>query len=136
MPTGANFGCGSSREHAAWSLKEYGFQAIIASSFADIFYSNCCKNNLLVISLAQAQIEQLFTRALAGNGYELTINLDAQTIDDANGMCLSFAIDKFSKHCLINELDDIAVTLAHSQDIRNYEQQQAKITPWLFTDRK
>lgn len=116
-----NFGCGSSREHAPWSLEDYGFRAIIAPSFADIFYNNCFKNGLLPIRLAESEVDDLFRRADGHAGYQLTIDLDAQRISDRLGLSRGFEVDPFRRHCLLNGLDDIGLTLAHEDKIAAYE---------------
>jgi 3-isopropylmalate/(R)-2-methylmalate dehydratase small subunit len=117
-----NFGCGSSREHAPWSLEDYGFRALIAPSFADIFYNNCFKNGLLPIRLAEQQVDNLFTRAAARPGYRLTIDLETRTLSDEDGLVLGFEVDDFRRHCLLNGLDDIGLTLEHEREITAYEQ--------------
>ncbi len=116
-----NFGSGSSREHAPWALDDYGFRVIIAPSFADIFYNNCFKNGMLPIVLSEAQVEDLFQRAAATAAYKLTADLDKQTLSDDAGLAISFEIDPFRKHCLLNGLDDIGLTLAHEDKIATYE---------------
>jgi 3-isopropylmalate/(R)-2-methylmalate dehydratase small subunit len=116
-----NFGCGSSREHAVWALENYGFRAVIAPSFADIFYNNCFKNGVLPIKLAEEQVEQLFRRFGEHPGYQLTVNLEACCITDAFGLKLGFQVDDFRRHCLLNGLDDIALTLQHEAKITAYE---------------
>ncbi len=116
-----NFGCGSSREHAPWALEDFGFRAIIAPSFADIFYNNCFKNGLLPIRLDEAQVDDLFRRAAKHAGYRLTIDLESQTIRDEHGLNLSFDVEPFRRHCLLNGLDDIGLTLAHADKIAAYE---------------
>jgi 3-isopropylmalate/(R)-2-methylmalate dehydratase small subunit len=130
---GTNFGCGSSREHAPWALKEYGFTAIIAPSFADIFYNNCFNNHILAITLDDAQIKHLFELSLSVQGLKLTIDLIAQTIS-APEVNYNFKIDAFRKKCLINKLDEIAITLTYSSEIKQYEQHRKQITPWMFAD--
>jgi 3-isopropylmalate/(R)-2-methylmalate dehydratase small subunit len=117
-----NFGCGSSREHAPWALEDYGFRAIIAPSFADIFYNNCFKNGLLPIRLAEPQVDDLFRRAAAHAGYQLTIDLEKQQITDRFGLACAFEVDAFRRHCLLEGLDDIGLTLAHEAKIAAYEQ--------------
>jgi 3-isopropylmalate/(R)-2-methylmalate dehydratase small subunit len=117
----ANFGCGSSREHAAWAVQDYGFRAIIAPSFADIFYNNCFKNGLLPIVLPEAQVDELFRRAEAAPGYKLTVDLPGQSIRDDQGLNLHFDITPFRKHVLLEGLDDIGLTLKHAADIAAYE---------------
>jgi 3-isopropylmalate/(R)-2-methylmalate dehydratase small subunit len=130
--TRRNFGCGSSREHAPWALLDYGFQAIIAPSFADIFYNNCFKNGILPIVLTEEEVEQLFQVVLNTLGYQLTIDLAAQTVTTPYGKVLNFNLDAFRKHCLLNGLDDIALTLQHAPEIMAYEKQRQQIAPWLF----
>jgi 3-isopropylmalate/(R)-2-methylmalate dehydratase small subunit len=120
-----NFGCGSSREHAVWALENYGFRCVIAPSFADIFYNNCFKNGVLPIALPETHVDQLFQNA-AQPGYELTIDLEACEIRDDAGLRLKFEIDPFRQHCLLNGLDDIALTLEHADAIADYEQRHAE----------
>jgi 3-isopropylmalate/(R)-2-methylmalate dehydratase small subunit len=117
-----NFGCGSSREHAPWALEDYGFRAIIAPSFADIFYNNCFKNGLLPIRVTEAAVDDLFRRAAQHPGYKLTVDLEQQQITDGFGLTLPFEVDSFRRHCLLNGLDDIGLTLAHEAKITAYEQ--------------
>lgn len=120
-----NFGCGSSREHAPWALEDYGFRVILAPSFADIFYNNCFKNGMLPIKLDEATIGDLFARAAAHPGYQLTVDLENGTIRDAQGLSLKFEIDAFRRHCLMNGLDDIGLTLEHEAEIAAYERAHA-----------
>lgn len=120
--TRANFGCGSSREHAAWSLLDYGFKVIIAPSFADIFYSNCLKNGILLIKMDEATVESYFSKAAKREGFWLEVDLEAQTLTDPNGEVLPFQIDSFRKKCLLEGLDDIELTLKHEEKIRRYEE--------------
>ncbi|MBT8420774.1 MAG: 3-isopropylmalate dehydratase small subunit [Gammaproteobacteria bacterium] len=127
-----NFGCGSSREHAPWALLDYGFRVIIASSFADIFYGNCFKNGILPIVLDERTIEQLFREVDAEPGYQLTVDLTAGAITTPTGGIYTFAIDSHRKHCLINGLDDIGLTMEKTDDIRAYEARQKTDAPWLF----
>ena len=127
-----NFGCGSSREHAPWALLDYGFRVIIAPSFADIFYNNCFKNGILPIVLAADVVDELFKLVVAEEGYTLTIDLAAQSISRPDGVVISFEIDAFRKHRLLNGLDDIGLTLEHAADIRAYEKQRQQEAPWLF----
>jgi 3-isopropylmalate/(R)-2-methylmalate dehydratase small subunit len=115
-----NFGCGSSREHAPWALGDYGFRVVIAPSFADIFYNNCFKNGMLPIRLDEKTVDDLFRRA-AGNDYRLTVDLESSTIRDASGLSIPFEIEPFRRHCLLNGLDDIGLTLAHADKIAAYE---------------
>jgi len=128
-----NFGCGSSREHAVWALDDFGIRVVIAPSFADIFFSNTSKNGILAIQLDEAIVDQLFNDVLTTTGYQLTVDLAAQTIELANGDKIGFKVDSFKKHCLLNGLDDIALTLQHTDDIQAYEQNRQQQTPWLFT---
>ena len=116
-----NFGCGSSREHAPWALLDYGFRVVIAPSLADIFYNNCFKNGILPIRLDESQIDQLFQRALQQPGYELTVDLEATRISDAQGLSIPFDIDDFRRQCLLEGLDDISLTLEHEEKIAAYE---------------
>jgi 3-isopropylmalate/(R)-2-methylmalate dehydratase small subunit len=119
--TRANFGCGSSREHAPWALLDYGFRAIIAPSFADIFYNNCFKNGMLPVALSEAQVEELFKRAEINPGYHLTVDLEQQSVVDDLGRRFSFQVDPFRRECLLKGLDDIGLTLQHEERIRDYE---------------
>ncbi|MFZ2727271.1 MAG: 3-isopropylmalate dehydratase small subunit [Methylococcaceae bacterium] len=128
--TRENFGCGSSREHAPWALEDYGFRAIIAPSFADIFYNNCFKNGLLPIVLASESVDELFNELT--DGYSLTIDLAAQTISTPNNKTINFSIDENRKYRLLNGLDDIGLSLQHADKIKEYEVQRAKRAPWLF----
>ena len=130
--TRKNFGCGSSREHAPWALEQYGFRAIIAPSFADIFFNNCYKNGLLPVVLSEQAVDQLFNQVKAFPGYQLRIDLPAQTVSTVNGDSVHhFEIDAFRKHCLINGLDDIGLTLQHADKIRGYEERHLVTFPWL-----
>ncbi|MFT5719886.1 MAG: 3-isopropylmalate/(R)-2-methylmalate dehydratase small subunit [Motiliproteus sp.] len=129
-----NFGCGSSREHAPWALEDFGIRALIAPSYADIFYNNCFKNGLLPIILAAELVEELFAEVQETPGAQLRIDLERQVVIGANGAELRFEIDGFRKHCLLNGLDDIDLTLEHADQIRKYEARQAVATPWLFAD--
>ena len=129
-----NFGCGSSREHAPWALAEFGFRAIIASSFADIFFNNCFKNGLLPIVLEEPMVERLFQAMYAEEGYHLTIDLEAQHVSTASGERFGFEIDAFRKYCLLNGFDDISLTLNDADKIRAYEERRRQEAPWLFTD--
>ncbi|WP_100640554.1 3-isopropylmalate dehydratase small subunit [Marinobacter salexigens] len=128
----SNFGCGSSREHAPWALDDYGFRVIIAPSFADIFYNNCFKNGLLPIVLEEKIVDQLFDEAEASVGYQLTVDLEAKTVTTPAGESFSFDVDDFRRHCLLNGLDDIGVTLEDAELIKSYEDQRRKTAPWLF----
>lgn len=133
--TRENFGCGSSREHAPWALLDYGFRAILAVSFASIFYDNCFKNGILPITLDASIIERLFGEVEAAEGYRLSIDLAAQTVEMPSGDILRFQIDPTRKHKLLEGLDDIAATLADAAAIRRYEQRRAQQEPWLFDPR-
>lgn len=130
--TRKNFGCGSSREHAPWALDDYGFRAVIAPSFADIFFNNCYKNGLLPIVLPEEAVEQLFQEVEANEGYQLTVDLTAQTVTSPNGTVYSFDITDHRKHCLLNGLDEIGLTLAHADNIKAFESQHRAAQPWLF----
>ncbi len=127
-----NFGCGSSREHAPWALDDYGICAVIASSFADIFYNNCFKNGLLPIVLPAPVIDQLFQSVANQPGYRLAIDLVAQTVTTPEGTSYEFSINEFHKYCLINGFDEIGLTLRHADEIRAYEARRAKSEPWIF----
>ena len=127
-----NFGCGSSREHAPWALDEYGFRAIIAPSFADIFYNNSFKNGLLPIILPQAAVDELMQLTVDNEGYQLTVDLAAQKVIRADGMSYDFEVDAFRKHCLLNGLDDIGLTLQDADEIRAFEEGYKQKYPWLF----
>ena len=116
-----NFGCGSSREHAPWALLDYGFRAILAPSFADIFYNNCFKNGILPVTLPEAQVEDLFRRTEQQTGYQLSVDLEEQTVRDASGLLLRFAVDPFRRDLLLKGLDDIGLTLLHEKEIADYE---------------
>jgi 3-isopropylmalate/(R)-2-methylmalate dehydratase small subunit len=129
--TRKNFGCGSSREHAPWALQQYGFRAIIAPSFADIFFNNCFKNGLLPIVLPESQVAQLFNEAFAFVGYGLMVDLPRQVVVKPDGTELPFDIQPFRKHCLINGLDDIGLTLVHKDKIAAFEAQRLLQQPWL-----
>ncbi len=126
-----NFGCGSSREHAPWALDQYGFRALIAPSFADIFYNNCFKNGLLPIAMADNLVARLFDDAAAFPGYTLTIDLERQVIVEPDGSELPFEVEPFRKHCLLGGLDDIGLTLRHADLIRSFEAERLLRKPWL-----
>lgn len=130
----ANFGCGSSREHAPWALEEYGFRTVIAPSFADIFFNNSFKNGMLPVILAENIIEQLFQECAADDGYQLTIDLAAQEVRTPSGQTFSFDVDPFRKHCLLNGFDDIGLTLQASEDIHAYEAKTKQSRPWVFQE--
>ncbi len=127
-----NFGCGSSREHAPWALLDYGFRVIIAPSFADIFFNNSFKNGILPIVLDEKKVDQLFKEVEATEGYQLTVDLETQTITTPSGEEIQFDVDQFRKHCLLNGLDDIGLTLQHVDDIKAYEERRKQEAPWLF----
>ncbi len=126
-----NFGCGSSREHAPWALDQYGFRAVIAPSFADIFFSNCYKNGLLPIVLSEAQVGQLFDEVVAFTGYQLTVDLQRQVVIKPDGAELPFEITPFRKYCLLGGYDDIGLTLRHADKIRAFEAERLAKMPWL-----
>ncbi len=123
--TGDNFGCGSSREHAPWSLTDRGFRSVIAPSFAGIFYNNSLKNGLLPVVLADADVEHLARRAADDTGYTLTVDLESRTVTDGDGFIRSFEIDEFRRHCMLNGLDDIGLTLQHEEKIADFEARRA-----------
>jgi 3-isopropylmalate/(R)-2-methylmalate dehydratase small subunit len=125
LVTGKNFGCGSSREHAPWALAEYGFRAIIATSFADIFANNCFKNGMLPIVLDEATVQEILKRTQENQGYNLTIDLQQQTVSDENGLSARFAVSEFQRCCLLEGLDDIGLTLRHEEAIKAYESRRA-----------
>ena len=126
-----NFGCGSSREHAPWALQQYGFRALIAPSYADIFFSNCFKNGLLPIQLPEAQVARLFDAVAAFPGYRLTVDLPRQVIVEPDGSELAFDVLPFRKYCLVNGFDDIGLTLRHADKIRAFEAERLAKMPWL-----
>ena len=126
-----NFGCGSSREHAPWAIDQYGFRALIAPSFADIFFNNCFKNGLLPLVLPEHQVAQLFDEVAAFVGYSLTIDLPRQCVVKPDGTELPFDVQPFRKHCLLNGLDDIGLTLQHADKIRAFEAERLLKQPWL-----
>jgi 3-isopropylmalate/(R)-2-methylmalate dehydratase small subunit len=127
-----NFGCGSSREHAPWALEDFGFRAIIAPSFADIFFNNCFKNGMLPIVLAADDVDALFKETEAVEGYKLNIELSTQTITTPSGKSYKFEVDAFRKHCLLNGLDDIGLTMQHQDAIKAFEKKHQVAQPWLF----
>ena len=129
--TGANFGCGSSREHAPWALLDFGIRCVIAPSYSDIFYNNCFKNGILPITLPQEQIDELMKEATENPGAPIEIDLEKQTVTRGNKFSFSFEIDEFRKHCLLNGLDDIGLTLQKNAHIKNYEDRLKKERPWL-----
>ncbi|APA87903.1 3-isopropylmalate dehydratase small subunit [Paraburkholderia sprentiae WSM5005] len=127
-----NFGCGSSREHAPWALQQYGFRALIAPSFADIFYNNCFKNGVLPIVLTEQQVDHLFNETYAFNGFKLTVDLEAQVVRMADGGTeYPFEVAAFRKYCLLNGFDDIGLTLRHADKIRQFEAERLAKQPWL-----
>ena len=128
-----NFGCGSSREHAPWALQQYGFRALIAPSYADIFFNNCFKNGVLPIVLAEHQVAKLFDDVAAFIGYRLTIDLERQVVVTADGNEIAFAVEPFRKYCLLGGYDDIALTLRHADKIRAFEAERLLKQPWLAT---
>lgn len=130
----SNFGCGSSREHAPWALLDYGFRCIIAPSFADIFFNNCFKNGILPIVLDADKVDQLFRECYDNEGYRIVVDLDKQTIKSSAGTEYSFDVDSFRKHCLLNGLDDIGLTLEDSDAIKAFETKWREQSPWLFRE--
>lgn len=129
-----NFGCGSSREHAPWALEEYGFRTVIAPSYADIFFNNSFKNGLLPIILTEDEVDELFKAVEAIDAYHLTVDLASQTVTTPEGKQYHFEIDAFRKHCLLNGLDDIGLTLQDADAIRAFETKHKQAQPWLFRD--
>ena len=130
--TRKNFGCGSSREHAPWALDDYGFRAVIAPSFADIFFNNCYKNGLLPIVLDEEIVERLFQEVEANEGYTLAVDLERQTVTTPSGESFAFDITEHRKHCLLNGLDEIGLTLQHAGEIEEFEAKRRQSQPWLF----
>lgn len=128
-----NFGCGSSREHAPWALEDFGFQVLIGTTFADIFFNNCFKNGLLPIRLPAWDVNELFEQAQANVGYKLKVDLEAQTVTRPDGKVLNFDVDAFRKYCLLNGLDDIGLTLRHKDKIAEFEAKRRIDQPWLFS---
>tara|TARA_B100001027_G_scaffold154175_1_gene108351 strand:+ start:4861 stop:5466 length:606 start_codon:yes stop_codon:yes gene_type:complete len=131
LVAGDNFGCGSSREHAPWALLDYGIKVVISTSFADIFYNNCFKNGMLPIVLDEKEVSMLMEETERGSNATLTVDLENQEITTSDGDKINFKIDKFLKHCLLNGLDDIALTLEKNKDIESYEQDLRNQRPWL-----
>lgn len=127
-----NFGCGSSREHAPWALADFGFRVVIAPSFADIFYNNAFKNGILLITLPEEAVDRLFREVEASEGYRLDVDLEQQRITTPSGEILEFAVDAFRKHCLLEGLDDIGITLQDEEAIRAFEEKHRAARPWLF----
>lgn len=128
---GDNFGCGSSREHAPWALNDFGIKVVISTSFADIFFNNCFKNGMLPIVLPQMEVDELMNDAQKGSNARITVDLEAQTITRPNGETMSFEVDSFRKHCLIEGLDDIGLTLKKSEEIANFEKDYSQSMPWV-----
>lgn len=133
LVTGKNFGCGSSREHAPWAILDYGFRAIIAPSYADIFYNNCFKNGILPVTLSEAEVADLLARLQTPLGGAVTVDLDTQTVQGPGGFTARFDVDPFRKHCLLNGLDDIGLTLQHEPDITAFETRRADIAAQSLT---
>ncbi len=129
-----NFGCGSSREHAPWALNEYGFRTVIAPSFADIFYNNCFKNGMLPVILSEKDVDELFKECFANIGYQLTVDLENQKVISPSGKEYPFEVDAFRKHCLLNGLDDIGLTLQNADDILAFEAKAKAERPWVFRE--
>jgi 3-isopropylmalate/(R)-2-methylmalate dehydratase small subunit len=130
--TRENFGCGSSREHAPWALEDYGFRAIIAPGYADIFFNNCFKNGILPIVMNAGIVDALFKSTWANEGYQLTVDLEKQVVKTSEGDIYRFEVDAFRKHCLLNGLDDIGLTLQHVDAIKTFEVRHKAAQPWLF----
>lgn len=131
LVTGDNFGCGSSREHAPWAIKDFGIRCVIAPSFADIFFNNCFKNGILPIALPQDVVDRLMADAEKGANARMTVDLEAQEITTSDGEVISFDVDPFRKHCLLEGLDDVGLTLEKAASIENFEGQAAQSRPWV-----
>jgi 3-isopropylmalate/(R)-2-methylmalate dehydratase small subunit len=131
LVAGRNFGCGSSREHAPWALMDFGIQCVIAPSFADIFYNNCFKNGILPITLPEEEVEQLLDSADDGANAVFSVDLISQTVTSPRGVSFEFEIDQFRKHCLVNGLDDIGLTMEKTEKIDSYEEGRSNARPWL-----
>ncbi|MES9897927.1 MAG: 3-isopropylmalate dehydratase small subunit [Sedimenticola sp.] len=129
-----NFGCGSSREHAPWALEDYGFRAIIAPSYADIFFNNCFKNGILPICLDSDQVDELFSKAIGDQPLQITVDLEAQVLRLPDGEIIPFEVDEFRKHCLLEGLDDVGLTLHHSDEIKAFEARHRQQAPWVFSN--
>jgi len=134
LVAGENFGCGSSREHAVWALMDFGFRAVIAPSYSDIFRNNCLKNGMLPVTLPAAEVRSLLDALSAAPGSRVEVDLPGQTVRGPRGDVHSFRIDPFAKTCLLEGLDEIALTLASGEAIDRYERERRKVTPWLFQD--
>ncbi|MFD2190381.1 3-isopropylmalate dehydratase small subunit [Pistricoccus aurantiacus] len=132
--TRRNFGCGSSREHAPWALEDFGFRVVIAPSFADIFYNNAFKNGILLITLPEETVDRLFQEVEANEGYRLEVDLENQRVTTPSGEAIAFEVDAFRKHCLLNGLDDIGITLQDEDAIRDFETKHRQARPWLFRE--
>jgi 3-isopropylmalate/(R)-2-methylmalate dehydratase small subunit len=128
---GENFGCGSSREHAPWALKDFGISVVISESFADIFYNNCFKNGILPVKLSKESIDILMDDASKGENARISVDLEEQTVSATDGTIFKFQVDAFKKHCLLNGLDDIGLTYQKIESVDKFEEKQAKISPWL-----
>ncbi|MFW8633553.1 3-isopropylmalate dehydratase small subunit [Cribrihabitans pelagius] len=131
LVAGDNFGCGSSREHAPWAIKDFGIKCVISTSFADIFFNNCFKNGILPIVLPQEQVDMLMSDAEKGANARMTVDLEAQEITTSDGIAIPFEVDAFKKHCLLNGLDDIGLTLEKAPAIKSYEDKLAQERPWV-----
>ncbi|MDA8746866.1 3-isopropylmalate dehydratase small subunit [Litoreibacter sp.] len=131
LVAGENFGCGSSREHAPWAIKDFGIRAVIAPSYADIFYNNCFKNGIIPIVLPQGQVDALMKDAEKGANARMTVDLEAQTVTSSDGDVFSFEVDSFKKHCLMNGLDDIGLTMEKAGSIETFEKAAAQARPWV-----
>jgi 3-isopropylmalate/(R)-2-methylmalate dehydratase small subunit len=134
LVAGENFGCGSSREHAVWALMDFGFRAVIAPSYSDIFHNNCLKNGMLPVTLPAAAVRSLIDALLAAPGAKVEVDLEGQTVTGPNGDVHAFGVASFAKTCLLEGLDEIALTLASAGEIDRYERERRKVTPWLFPD--
>lgn len=132
--TRSNFGCGSSREHAPWALNEYGFRTVIAPSYADIFFNNSFKNGMLPVILTESEVDELFKECMANEGYQLTVDLENQKVISPSDKEYHFEVDAFRKHCLLNGLDDIGLTLQDSDSIRAFEEKAKAERPWVFKE--
>jgi len=131
LVAGENFGCGSSREHAPWAIKDFGIRCVISTSFADIFYNNCFKNGILPVALPVQAVDVLMKDAEKGANARMTVDLDAQTVTTSDGEVFSFEVDAFKKHCLMEGLDDIGLTMAKADSIKSFETQAAQARPWV-----